>query len=278
MNGQEAEKSRILQTFADLITLVYHEGRNVRHLVKAKRIEEPHRYSGLTSLPAKREKAWRVLQKQRDAAKAKKDATQVEEVYSRRFGRALEEMKPLSRARDSGAFGGNKWAAITELVILLRDALVDGRIEEADQVAQRTLRMCHNTGRVIEKLKDLDDAIRTKVLFVCSGNSERSPTAERMFDSWKGMWETKSAGIDRSACHPIEKEDVDWADLVLVMQPVHKEHICEHRKWCNPDKVKILDIEDKYAREHPELINQLHRKVPPILEEWAERLTGAEPD
>jgi protein-tyrosine-phosphatase len=34
-----------------------------------------------------------------------------------------------------------------------------------------------------------------RVLFVCSGNSERSPTAEKYFRKWKGVWETKSAGI-----------------------------------------------------------------------------------
>jgi predicted protein tyrosine phosphatase len=52
------------------------------------------------------------------------------------------------------------------------------------------------------------------------------------------------------------------------MQPIHKEHICRHLE-CPPDKVRILDIEDRYDRDDPELINELQRKAAPILDEWA---------
>jgi len=54
MNGQEAKKTFVMQTFTDLVTLVYHEGRNVRHLVKDGRIDEPKRYSRLINLPCNR--------------------------------------------------------------------------------------------------------------------------------------------------------------------------------------------------------------------------------
>jgi len=163
MNGQEAKKTLVMQTFTDLVTLVYHEGRNVRHLVKDGRIDEPKRYSRLINLPCNRVGAWRVLQKLRDAARARADVTQVERVYSRHFGLTLEEMKRLFEHqgwRHSKSVGGNKWAAITDSVVQLRNALVDGRIEEAKRVADRTLSMCHNTGRVSKKLEDLDSAIR----------------------------------------------------------------------------------------------------------------------
>ena len=140
--------------------------------------------------------------------------------------------------------------------------------QEAKQAADRTLNMCHNTGRVSEKRECLDSATRKKVLFVCSGNSDRSPTAERLFNDWKGKWKTRSAGTNpEPGRNPVTRALIDWADLVLAMESAHKEHICGNLK-CNPNKVLVLGIEDQYRRDDPRLINELQRKVPPILEKW----------
>lgn len=65
-------------------------------------------------------------------------------------------------------------------------------------------------------------------------------------------------------CNRVTKELVNWADLILVMEPSHSEFIFGHFR-CDPDKVRVLDIPNRYVREDPELITELQRKITPIL-------------
>ena len=50
----------------------------------------------------------------------------------------------------------------------------------------------------------------TNVLFVCSANRLRSPTAEQVFSTWLGV-ETDSAGISSGASVLLSSEQIDWA-------------------------------------------------------------------
>jgi predicted protein tyrosine phosphatase len=109
----------------------------------------------------------------------------------------------------------------------------------------------------------------SRVLFVCSANLDRSPTAERLFQNWKRRWEARSAGIMPLACNPLRQELIDWADVILVMEQVHSQFIYAHFK-CNPSKVRVLNIADRYFRDDPELIQLLQSKVIPILEAWTD--------
>lgn len=103
------------------------------------------------------------------------------------------------------------------------------------------------------------------VLFVCTANLDRSPTAERLFHRWRDEWIAKSAGtMPALGRNPITQALVDWADMILVMQPVHAEYIHRHFK-CDAKKMRVLDIEDKYTKDDPELIRELKKKVRPIL-------------
>jgi len=104
-----------------------------------------------------------------------------------------------------------------------------------------------------------------KVLFVCAANLQRSPTAENLFQGWKGVWEAKSAGImPHPKGNPLTQELIDWADLIIVMEPIHSQYI--HAKFrCGRDKIRILNIADIYFRDDPRLISILRMKVPPIL-------------
>jgi predicted protein tyrosine phosphatase len=58
---------------------------------------------------------------------------------------------------------------------------------------------------------------------------------------------------------------IDWADLVLVMEPHHAKYIHEHFK-CAPKKMRVLKVEDRYARDDPELTRELEEKALPILD------------
>lgn len=105
-----------------------------------------------------------------------------------------------------------------------------------------------------------------KVLFVCTANIQRSPTAERLFQGWRGVWEARSAGImPEPPGNLLTQELIDWADVVLVMEPIHSQYIHSHFQ-CGAEKMRILHIADRYSRDDPELASTLQKKVPPILE------------
>ncbi len=107
-----------------------------------------------------------------------------------------------------------------------------------------------------------------KVLFVCTANLQRSPTAESLFQGWKGIWIAKSAGIMPDPTgNPLTQELIDWADVIIVMEPIHSEYITSHFQ-CSPEKIRLLNIPDKYFRDDPELITVLRRKVPQLLENY----------
>lgn len=67
-----------------------------------------------------------------------------------------------------------------------------------------------------------------KVLFVCTGNFDRSPTAENMYKGIAGL-EVKSAGISVVAQEPLSKWLVEWADIIYAMEELHKKSHCETR-------------------------------------------------
>lgn len=109
----------------------------------------------------------------------------------------------------------------------------------------------------------------SRVLFVCSANLDRSPTAERLFENWKRRWEARSAGIMPSAQTPLTQQLIDWADVIVVMERVHAEYVHTYFN-CNPSKVRVIDIADRYFRDDPELIRLLQSKVMPLLEKWTD--------
>ena len=51
------------------------------------------------------------------------------------------------------------------------------------------------------------------ILFVCTGNVDRSPTAEGLFKNVGGL-EVKSAGTSIAATVPLTRELIEWADEI----------------------------------------------------------------
>ena len=64
-----------------------------------------------------------------------------------------------------------------------------------------------------------------KMLFLCSNNKLRSPTAEAIFCNNEG-WEVYSAGISNDAEVHVSVEDIEWADYIFVMKNFHKKKLC----------------------------------------------------
>lgn len=103
------------------------------------------------------------------------------------------------------------------------------------------------------------------VLFICSQNRLRSPTAERIFSTHPSI-ECSSAGLDHDAEIPVAPELIEWADLIFVMENAHLNRLHSNFKSCIGNKrVVCLDIPDKYEYMDPELVELLISKVAFLL-------------
>jgi predicted protein tyrosine phosphatase len=101
----------------------------------------------------------------------------------------------------------------------------------------------------------------TNVLFVCSANRLRSPTAEQVFSTWPGI-ETDSAGISSGASVLLSSEQVDWADIIFVMEKTHRSKMARRfRHHLKNKRVICLDIPDNYAFMDPVLVRTLENRV-----------------
>ena len=104
------------------------------------------------------------------------------------------------------------------------------------------------------------------ILFVCSRNKWRSPTAEQIFRSYPGI-SVRSAGTSPSARKHVSVEDVRWADLILVMEDKHKSRlVAEFTRLMVDRRIHVLDIPDEYEYMDPELVQQLRDAVGPFLD------------
>lgn len=66
--------------------------------------------------------------------------------------------------------------------------------------------------------------IKKRILFLCSQNKLRSPTAEAVFADHQKV-EVDSAGLNKDAEVPLSEEQVEWADLILVMEKEHRNRL-----------------------------------------------------
>ena len=67
------------------------------------------------------------------------------------------------------------------------------------------------------------------VLFICSRNRLRSPTAEALFAELVGV-ETDSAGLAPDADCPLSPDQLEWADLICVMEKRHRSQLAQRFK------------------------------------------------
>lgn len=104
-----------------------------------------------------------------------------------------------------------------------------------------------------------------KVLFVCSQNRLRSPTAENVFRSYKGIL-VKSAGLDPHAKIHLTADMIEWSDIIFTMEKSHLEKIEKtYSHKLKGKKIICLNIPDDYDFMQSELIYILKEKVPGYL-------------
>ncbi|MFT5080821.1 MAG: putative protein tyrosine phosphatase [Gammaproteobacteria bacterium] len=104
-----------------------------------------------------------------------------------------------------------------------------------------------------------------KLLFLCSRNQWRSPTAERIFARLDGL-QTRSRGVSKSAVQQLRVGDVEWSDVIFAMEYEHKERLLrDFAAAARGRRVHVLDIPDDYPFMDPELVKLLEASVPPYL-------------
>lgn len=99
------------------------------------------------------------------------------------------------------------------------------------------------------------------ILFVCSRNQWRSPTAEKIYKN-HSIVTAKSAGTEPSARIKLTSKMIQWADLIFVMEKKHKQRMAENFPEEIPGKkIIVLEIPDEYGFMDQELIEEIKTKV-----------------
>ena len=105
---------------------------------------------------------------------------------------------------------------------------------------------------------------RLNILFVCSKNKWRSPTAETIYRH-DNRFNVRSAGTSASAKKHISQRDINWADLILVMENKHHKRIINEYNYLQLPRIIVLDIPDRYQYMASELISILETSVEDIV-------------
>jgi predicted protein tyrosine phosphatase len=104
-----------------------------------------------------------------------------------------------------------------------------------------------------------------RVLFVCSQNLLRSPTAETVFAQHEGL-EVLSTGTATDAATPVSTDLIEWAEMIFAMEDHHRNKLRERfGKLLESKRLVVLRIPDNYDYMDPELVKILKEKVPGYL-------------
>jgi predicted protein tyrosine phosphatase len=107
---------------------------------------------------------------------------------------------------------------------------------------------------------------RPNVLIVCGRNKKRSRTAEFIFKN-DNRFSVRSAGLSPKSDRKISENDLNWADLVFVMETEQRAKIWEVYRHIELPKIEILHIPDDYEFMDEELIEILSDRINGVLQE-----------
>lgn len=104
-----------------------------------------------------------------------------------------------------------------------------------------------------------------RILFLCSQNRLRSPTAEHVFSQYPEL-ECDSAGLHESADVYLSPEQLHWAETIFVMERAHRNKLTKKfKQHLHGKRIIVLGIPDNYEYLEPVLITLLQTKVTPHL-------------
>lgn len=109
--------------------------------------------------------------------------------------------------------------------------------------------------------------LTANLLFVCSKNKWRSPTAEAIYRNDSRV-NVRSAGTSSTARKQICEKDIYWADLILVMENKHRKIIMNQYRNLDLPNIIVLDIPDDYQYMAEELVSMIETSTEAILSSW----------
>lgn len=105
-----------------------------------------------------------------------------------------------------------------------------------------------------------------RILFVCSENRLRSPTAETVFNEYDSI-EAIGAGTNSDAVTPLSGDLIEWADIILVMEGVHRNKVAKkYRELLKNKRLLVLGVADNYQFMQAELVQLLRDKVSRLVQ------------
>ena len=105
----------------------------------------------------------------------------------------------------------------------------------------------------------------SNLLFICSKNQWRSPTAELLFKN-HAIHQARSAGTSDKARIKVNEKLIAWADVIFVMERKHRQILKTRFSAELSDKtLVVLDIEDNYKFGDEELIGILENSLADYL-------------
>ena len=103
------------------------------------------------------------------------------------------------------------------------------------------------------------------ILFICSRNKWRSPTAEAIYKTSQ-EYTAKSAGTEPNAKIKLTAKLISWADIIFAMEKRHKRRMMENFPYETASKkIVVLDIADDYQYMDEELVGMIRTSVDPYL-------------
>lgn len=107
---------------------------------------------------------------------------------------------------------------------------------------------------------------RPNILVVCGKNKKRSRTAEFIFKN-DSRFAIRSVGVSPQSERKISENDLQWANLILVMENKYREKILELYGQKYFEKIGILEIPDEYEFMDEELVELLNEKINDVISE-----------
>ena len=112
---------------------------------------------------------------------------------------------------------------------------------------------------------ELEEAEPLNVLFICSRNQWRSPTAEAVWRNYPDM-RVRSAGTSPNARKHVSVDDIRWSHSIFVMEEKHRSRLlAEFGRTIANKPIHVLDIPDEYQYMDPELVDLVRASVASIL-------------
>lgn len=96
--------------------------------------------------------------------------------------------------------------------------------------------------------------MKPQILFICGRNKRRSRTAEYIFKNDE-RFQVRSAGLSPNSNRKVSVGDINWSDLILVMEKEHRNKIKSLFPANELPQIQVLYIEDVYEYLDPRLVN-----------------------